>query len=108
VIRPGRKILDLTLWSIHPGIADDGYKAPEQIGVSLSGVCPERARAVGRSGDETHRISTTPVRSWWPAERVAETASGSLYRLVGPPAPEYAAWCAERGLDPLKIMEKRP
>jgi hypothetical protein len=39
-----------------------------------------------------------------------ETTSGTLYRLDGPPAPAYAAWCKKMGIDldladPVKFRE---
>jgi hypothetical protein len=99
---------DMTDWAVVPGERDNPYIAPEVAGICLWGLCPTRAAVVGRSGDPTHKVYTTPVAEYDPTTRIATTRSGTRYRLVGDPAPDYAAWCKEKGYDPATIKRTAP
>ncbi len=88
-------------WSIGCDTSRPDFRSPEQGPRHLAGTLP-----CGKV------ITTSHV-----AERVApatyRTRSGSLYKLEGPPQPEYAAWCKEHGFeldpdDPLKIIRSSP
>lgn len=87
----------LTAWAVHVD-AGTPWMAPEQLAAlprRLSGLCPDRAQALGLPPDE--RIMTSPVVAVDRARREVVTKSGSVYTLSGPPDAEYAAWCQAHG-----------
>lgn len=89
----------LTAWAVHQHQGTP-WMAPEQVAAlprCLSGLCPDRAVALGLPPDE--RIATGDVVAVDRARRVVVTRSGSVYTLSGPPADEYAAWCKAHGYE---------
>lgn len=101
-------IHNLTEWSL---VCDpnDGYKAPEQLHQRLSGKAPTRRKEQGKPEYRWRDVITTSHVVGFVAETgIATTASGTQYRLVGPPSAPYAAWCANHGHDPLRLLPRAP
>jgi hypothetical protein len=80
----------IKLWSVSPG--GDGYTPPEVRGILVQ----------GRLANGMHIRTSNVVAA---RGRVITTASGSRYRLDGPPCEAYAQWLADNG----KVYDpKRP
>ena len=84
----------LTDWAVCRDDADP-YKPPEWNPLYLAGRCDGRD------------ITTSHIKEVL-APRLYRTRSGSIYRLVGDPRPDYVEFCAKNGIainlaDPIKI-----
>lgn len=77
-------------WSLVPG-PEDPYLAPEVTNLSLQGFVSGHPRFKDGSHITTSRAIET-------RGRMVKTLSGSRYRLVGDPSPDYVFWCAENGV----------
>lgn len=75
---------EISQWAIRA----DPHASPEIKRLWITGVTPDNGKT----------ISTSCI-----VKKIApltyETASGSHYRLVGPPEEGYAAYCKENGID---------
>jgi hypothetical protein len=83
----------ITDWAIRA----DPYSPPECRRLWITGITPDTGKTI-----RTNYV----LKKFGPL--TYETASGSHYRLEGPPDPEYAAFCKENGIaldcaDPIKF-----
>lgn len=79
---PLPKPTPIKFWSVFPG--GDPYAAPEVRGICVQGKLT--------SGMHIRTSNVKTVRG-----RVFTTASGSRYKLIGPPCAAYLAWLRDNG-----------
>lgn len=82
---------DLAAWGIAPGPIDP-YLPPEVKNLSVQGEVYGHPKFEDGTHITTSRIIDT-------RGKLVKTLSGTRYRLVGDPHPDYAAWCQEQGID---------
>ena len=90
----------LEQWALHRDKPDSPYKPPE------AGPLVATGRIYGRPGfPDGKQVVTSAIRSV--DGRLLTTVSGSVYSL-GEVAPEYASFCARKGIDPLQVAIHNP
>ncbi len=83
------EIVAVSDWSIVY-CDDHEYRAPEQRRQSLYGVVKGHPAVADGSPATTSPIASVDVK-----KRLVTTASGRVYRVVGPPDPRYSKWLKE-------------